>query len=172
MLTVEEARERVLSHFHSLPVEEVSLNEALGRVLAEDAVSREALPAFANSAMDGYALRAADSAGASAEAPRRLRLAGEAAAGRVYQGRVEPGEAVRILTGAPLPEGADAVLQQELAEIAGDEVRLLAEAPSGNNIRWPGEDVRPGALLVPAGTELGPAEIAHPGDRRRAGSAR
>lgn len=160
MLTVEEARERVLSHFHSLPVEEVSLNEALGRVLAEDAVSREALPGFANSAMDGYALRAEDSTGASAEAPRRLRLAGEAAAGRVYQGRVEPGEAVRILTGAPLPAGADAVLQQELTEVAGDEVRLLAEAPAGNNIRWPGEDVRPGALLVPAGTELGPAEIA------------
>jgi len=160
MLTVEEARERVLSHFQPLAIEDVSLNEALGRVLAEDAVSREALPAFANSAMDGYALRAEDSAGASAEAPRRLRLAGEAAAGRVYQGRVEPGEAVRILTGAPLPEGADAVLQQELTEVAGDEVRLLAEAPAGNNIRWPGEDVRPGALLVPAGIELGPAEIA------------
>src|SRR5260221_3061026 len=98
MLTVEEARERVLSHFHSLPVEEVSLNEALGRVLAEDAVSREALPAFANSAMDGYALRAADSAGASAEAPRRLRLAGEAAAGPGFQGRREPGRAGSLLS--------------------------------------------------------------------------
>src|SRR5260221_11503978 len=105
MLTVEEARERVLSHFHSLPVEEVSLNEALGRVLAEDAVSREALPAFANSAMDGYALRAADSAGASAEAPRRLRLAGEAAAGGGYSGAVGPGGGRRHPSGARLPEG-------------------------------------------------------------------
>src|SRR5260221_6953430 len=122
MLTVEEARERVLSHFHSLPVEEVSLNEALGRVLAEDAVSREALPAFANSAMDGYALRAADSAGASAEAPRRLRLAGEAAAGRGYQGGGGAGEGGRVLKGAPPPPGADAGLQQELAQETRGEV--------------------------------------------------
>src|SRR5258707_12407696 len=86
MLTVEEARERVLSHFQPLAIEDVSLNEALGRVLAKDAVSREALPAFANSAMDGYALRAEDSAGASADTPRRLRLAGEAAAGGVSSG--------------------------------------------------------------------------------------
>src|SRR5260221_12846378 len=129
MLTVEEARERVLSHFHSLPVEEVSLNEALGRVLAEDAVSREALPAFANSAMDGYALRAADSAGASAEAPRRLRLAGEAAAGRVYQGGGGPGEGVGILTGAPLPEGAGGVRQQGLGQITRGRGRPLAGRP-------------------------------------------
>src|SRR5260221_11204418 len=101
MLTVEEARERVLSHFHPLAVEEVSLNEALGRVLAEDAVSREALPGFANSAMDGYALRADDSTGASAAAPRRLRLAGEAAAGRGVQGRAGPGRAGAARSGAP-----------------------------------------------------------------------
>src|SRR5260370_31541318 len=115
MLTVEEARERVLSHFHLLPVEDVSLNEALGRVLAEDAVSREALPAFANSAMDGYALRAEDSAGASAEAPRRLRLAGEAAAGGVFQGGGGPGGGGRAPPGAPPPPGGGCLVPPEPA---------------------------------------------------------
>src|SRR5258706_4483243 len=105
MLTVEEARERVLSHFHPLAVEEVSLNEALGRVLAEDAVSREALPGFANSAMDGYALRADDSTGASAEAPRRLRLAGEAAAGGGLQGGRGAGRAGGLLSWGAHPPG-------------------------------------------------------------------
>lgn len=160
MLTVEEARERILSHFRPLASEEIVLTEASGRVLARDAIADENLPSFANSAMDGYAILASDSAGASENAPRRLRLAGEVPAGRVYEGIVRPGEAVRILTGAPLPEGADAVLQQELTRVQDDSVELLAQVAPGNNIRYPGEDVRLGALLVPAGAEIGPAEIA------------
>lgn len=160
MLTVEEARERVLAHFHSLAAEDVSLRDALGRVLAGDAVSSEYLPPFANSAMDGYAVRSGDARGASEATPKRLRLAGEVPAGSVYQGTVGAGEAVRILTGAPLPDGADAVLQQELTEADAQWVSLLAEAPTGNNVRYPGEDVKPGDVLAPAGTELGPAEIA------------
>lgn len=160
MLTVEEARERILSHFQPLASEEIALTEALGRVLTRDALAGENLPSFANSAMDGYAIRASESAGASERAPRGLRLAGEVPAGRVYDGIVHPGEAVRILTGAPLPEGADAVLQQELTHAQGDVVELLAEVAPGNNVRYPGEDVRSGMLLVPAGAELGPAEIA------------
>lgn len=160
MLTVEEARERILSHFQPLASEEIALTEALGRVLARDAIAGENLPAFANSAMDGYAILASDSAGASETTPRRLHLAGEVPAGRVYAGVVRPGEAVRILTGAPVPEGADAVLQQELTRVQGSTVELLAEAAPGNNIRYAGEDVRSGMLLVPAGAEIGPAEIA------------
>jgi molybdopterin molybdotransferase len=160
MLSVQVARERILAHVHPLPAEEVPLTAALGRVLAEDAVARESLPPFANSAMDGYALRAADTAGASTEHSVRLRLVGEVPAGTVYPGVVGPGEAVRILTGAPLPEGADAVLQQELVEVAGEEVALTQAVAPSNNIRHAGEDVHPGALLVPGGTELGPAEIA------------
>ncbi|HKV85077.1 MAG TPA: gephyrin-like molybdotransferase Glp, partial [Ktedonobacterales bacterium] len=160
MLTVEEARERILAHVHPLATERIPLTDGLGRVLAEDAVAAENLPAFANSAMDGYALLASDSAGATAESPRRLRLVGAVPAGRVYEGVVRAGEAVRILTGAPVPEGADAVLQQELTRVESDVVELLAEAAPGNNIRFPGEDVRPGTLLAPAGAELGPAEIA------------
>ena len=110
MLSVEEARERVLARFQPLAVEEVPLVEALGRVLAEDAIARESSPPFANSAMDGYALRSADTRAATPEAPVHLRLAGEVPAGSVYAGDVGPGEAVRILTGAPVPAGADAVI--------------------------------------------------------------
>lgn len=160
MLSVEEARERILARFAPLPAEEVPLPDALGRVLAADAVASESLPLFANSAMDGYAVRSAEAGTASAEQPVRLRLAGEVPAGSVYPGVVGAGEAVRILTGAPLPEGADAVLQQELTRTGEGWVELLAPAPVGNNVRHPGEDVAPGTLLAPRGAELGPAEIA------------
>ncbi len=160
MLTVEEARERVLASILPLPAESVPLDEALGRVLAEDAIARESLPAFANSAMDGYALRAADTLEASEADPRELRLAGEVAAGRVYAGTLAPGEAVRILTGAPVPAGADAVLQQELVTLFDGSVRIPVPVAPGNNIRYPGEDVAPGTLLAEKGSEIGPAEIA------------
>ena len=160
MLTVEEARERVLAHFRPLEAAEVPLSAALGRILAGDAVSSEYLPPFTNSAMDGYAVRSSDAHGASAASPKRLRLVGEVPAGSVYAGTVGAGEAVRILTGAPLPDGADAVLEQEQAEAGEGWVSLLAEAPAGNNLRHPGEDVKPGDVLAPGGTELGPAEIA------------
>ncbi len=160
MLSVEEASERILAHFHRLSTEDVPLPDALGRVLAEDAVSTDNLPPFANSAMDGYAIRSADSLGASVDTPVALRLVGEVPAGRVYDGIVSPGEAVRILTGAPVPAGADAVLQQELTEADGDTVRLLAEAPIGTSVRPAGDDVRAGQRVVAAGTEIGPAEVA------------
>ncbi len=160
MLTVEEARARILQRFQPLDAEEVPLPSALGRVLLENAIASENLPSFVNSAMDGYALRSADTLGASDASPRELQLTGEVPAGRVYAGAVGPGEAVRILTGAPVPEGADAVLQQELTEADGTTVRMFAEAPAGTNLRWPGDDVRAGALLVSGGSELGPAEIA------------
>ncbi len=160
MLTVEEARERVLAGFHPLTTEQVPLESALGRVLAEDALAREASPPFANSAMDGYALRSADTQSATPEAPVRLRLVGEVPAGRIYEGVTQPGEAVRILTGAPMPDGADAALQQELTEAADGWVTIRQPVAPGTNVRHAGEDARPGMLLARAGTELGPAEIA------------
>lgn len=160
MLTVEEASALILARFQPLDAEETPLAQALGRVLVEDAVAREASPPFANSAMDGYALLSEDTTGASEANPARLRLIGEVPAGSVFPGVVGRGEAVRILTGAPLPDGANAVLQQELTDVADGWVTLHERVAPGNNIRPAGDDARPGTLLARAGTELGPAEIA------------
>jgi molybdopterin molybdotransferase len=160
MMTVEEARAAMLVRFHSLDSEQVAVTDALGRVLAEDAVARDDLPPFDNSAMDGYAVRAADTVGAGDERPRRLQLAGEVPAGSVYPGSLTPGAAIRILTGAPIPAGADAVIQQELTRDGDEWVDVLAEVRPGTNIRPAAGDVRRGALLARRGTEIGPAEIA------------
>jgi molybdopterin molybdotransferase len=160
MMTVEEARAAILACFHPLDSEQVAVTAALGRVLTEDALAREDLPPFDNSAMDGYAVRAADTAGAGAEQPRRLVLAGEVPAGSVYAGSLIAGAAIRILTGAPVPAGADAVIQQELTRDGDGWVDVRAEVRPGTNIRPAGGDVRRGALLARRGTEIGPAEIA------------
>lgn len=160
MLSVEEARERILAAMAPLPAESIPLTAALGRILAQDAVAAGPVPPFANSAMDGYALRSADTVRATGDAPRALRLVGEAAAGRLFTGILGEGEAVRILTGAPVPEGADAVLQQENVTVEGNWVHIPEVVGQGNNIRYPGEDVRPGTVLVGAGSEIGPAETA------------
>ncbi|HLY30889.1 MAG TPA: molybdopterin molybdotransferase MoeA, partial [Ktedonobacterales bacterium] len=160
MLTVEEARERILAQMRPLASEPVSLIEALGRVVAHDVIAQESVPPFANSAMDGYAIRAADTQTASEASPVSLRLMGEVPAGRLYVGEVGAGEVVRILTGAAVPAGADAVIQQELVAVADGIVTLTAPVAPGANIRPAGGDVRPGVLLTRAGTELGPSEIA------------
>jgi molybdopterin molybdotransferase len=110
--------------------------------------------------MDGYALRALDTRDATSNVPVRLRLAGEVAAGGVYTGEVGPGETARIFTGAPIPPGADTVIQQELVTVADGYVALSAPVALDNNVRAAGSDVRPGALLASAGTEIGPAEVA------------
>ncbi len=160
MLTVEEARERILAHFAPLAAEAIPLTTALDRVLAEDAVARDETPPFVNSAMDGYALRAEDTVTATTDTPVSLRMAGEVPAGSVYAGVVASGETVRILTGAPVPDGADAVLQQELTEVADGVVILRQKVDIGANIRPAGGDIRPGMRLLAAGAQLGPAEIA------------
>ena len=163
MLTVDEARERILAYVRRLPAlgtEEIALAEALGRVTATDVVAQESSPPFANSAMDGYALRSADTSGASDAAPAQLRLVGEVPAGSVYAGALGAGEAVRILTGAPVPDGSDAVLQQELVTVVDGVVAIRQPVVVGNNVRMAGSDVRPGVTLARKGTELGPAEIA------------
>ena len=111
MISVAEAIQIVRQQTHTLPVEEVSLPHALGRVLAQDVVADSDLPPFDRSQMDGYAVRAVD----ALAAPVRLRIAGESAAGRGWHNQLEEGQAVRIMTGAPVPEGADSVQQVELA---------------------------------------------------------
>src|SRR5260370_39737768 len=120
MISVEEALERILNQITPLTTTQVPLSEALGLVLAEDVVVQEDMPPFANSAMDGFALRRQDSQPRNGQPPR-LRITGEVAAGYVADHAIEPGTAMRIMTGAPVPPGADAVIQVELTRSEGPE---------------------------------------------------
>lgn len=152
LLSIAEARERVLAAVASLESEELPVEDALGRVLAEQIRAAGDVPAFASSAMDGFAVR-------SGPAGRELRVTGEARAGHPAQIGVSDGEAIRISTGAAMPDGADAVLQQELAEDRGDSVLLKDDVAPGRNVRGAGEDLRAGDEVLPAGTPLGPAQL-------------
>ncbi|MBE9507305.1 MAG: molybdopterin molybdotransferase MoeA, partial [Chloroflexi bacterium] len=127
--------------------------------LAEDVYAGADIPPLANSSMDGYAVLAADTTGASREAPARLRVVGEIAAGYITEAKVTPGTAIRIMTGAPIPPGADAVVKVEDTEPQGEEVTIFAEAPPGQYIRPAGEDVRRGELVLRRGTVVRPQEI-------------
>jgi len=154
-VTIEEARKAVLEHAHMLDAEEVYLDDALGRALADDASAPNDVPPFAASAMDGFAIRASDTDRGSV----RLQLVGEAKAGSGAGVRVEHGTAVRISTGAPIPEGADAVVHQELTSTDGATVVVERQIALGYHVRPAGEDIRAGDLVVRAGSLLGPAEL-------------
>ena len=161
MISVEEALERILSEIHPLLPTQVPLAETAGLALAEDIIAREDMPPFANSAMDGFALRSQDSQPRAGQPPR-LRVTGEVAAGYVAAHAVEEGTAMRIMTGAPVPPGADAVIQIELTKYDGpqsDWVEVLQAVAPGNNIRPAGEDMRSGQTILRRGTEIGPWEI-------------
>jgi len=154
-LSVEQALERILATVHVLEPERVGLLEAAGRVLAERIAADRDIPPLANSAMDGYAVQAAD----LVQPPARLRVVGEVAAGYVSQARVEPGTAVRIMTGAPLPAGADTVVRFEDTRRDGDEVEIVKAPLPGANVRPAGEDVRAGQVVLEPGKVLRPQEI-------------
>ncbi|GER81972.1 MAG: molybdopterin molybdotransferase MoeA [Thermogemmatispora sp.] len=161
MISVEEAQERMLATIQPLPAITVALAEAAGLVLAEDVIAKEDLPPFANSAMDGYALRSADTRMEHGR-PARLRVIGTIAAGYVTEQAIEPGTAMRIMTGAPVPRGADAVIQIELTRSDPTDsswVEILQEVAPGNNIRAAGEDIRRGQRVLSQGSEIGPWEI-------------
>ncbi len=155
MISVEEALARVLAPLEPLPPEQVSLADGLGRVLAEDLAARRTQPPFAASAMDGYAVRAAD----LAQIPAELRIVAEIPAGAGFDGRVGPGEAARIFTGAPLPAGTDTIVIQEDTERQGDRVRILEAAPRGRYVRREGLDFAAGEVLLRAGRRLGARDI-------------
>jgi molybdopterin molybdotransferase len=148
LLAVDDARGRMLAEIAILPAERVRLAQAIGRVLAEDVAAVRDQPPFNASAMDGWAVRAADS-------PGELKIVGESAAGRGYEGSVGPGEAVRIFTGAALPDGFDAVVIQEEAERSGDVVRV-PQVDAGHFIRPAGGDFKAGALLLERGARIDP----------------
>jgi molybdopterin molybdotransferase len=158
MITVEEALKRVLASAEETPLEEekVALEGGYGRVLARDLKALRTQPPFSNSAMDGYALRAAD----TASPPAILTVVGESAAGRAFDRAIDPGEAVRIFTGAPIPDGADAIAIQEDVNREGDRIRLSAAVPAGDNLRVAGMDFRIGEPLIPAGRLLTPRDVA------------
>jgi molybdopterin molybdotransferase len=157
MITVAEALARVLASAEApLGEEIVALEEAYDRVLARDLVALRTQPPFANSAMDGYALQAAD----TLTAPVSLHLIGEAAAGRAFAGTVAAGQAARIFTGAPMPAGADAIVVQEDVRREGDRITLASPVPVGDNLRPAGLDFREGEALLPAGRRLTPRDVA------------
>ncbi len=158
LIEIEEARRLVLEHVARLGAEPVAVGDALGRVLAEDVASLDPVPGFDSSAMDGYAVRAADTAGADSRRPVRLALVDESRAGHPAQGGLAAGEAIAISTGAMVPAGADAVVRVE--DTGGtDPVEIRVEVEAGRDIRRAGEDIRAGATVISAGTTLGPAEL-------------
>jgi molybdopterin molybdotransferase len=170
MISVEEALERILGHVDVLEPEERPILGALGQVLAEDVIAPLNIPPLDNSAMDGYAVQAASTVGASRSAPVELKVVGELAAGYIFEGEVTPGAAVRIMTGAPIPRGADAVVTFEETDEAAhkapttarridERVRILREAKSGDNIRRAGEDIHEGQRVLAEGLVIRPAEL-------------
>jgi molybdopterin molybdotransferase len=160
VIPLPEVRAEILGAIEVLEPVEVERGDALGLVLADDVVSSEAIPPFANTAMDGYAVRADSTSGASAEAPVRLRVVGELPAGRAPTTTVGDGEAIRIMTGAPMPAGADAIVMVERTERDGDDaVLVFQEAALGDHVRRAGGDLDAGDLVFPAGTVLAPAHL-------------
>lgn len=158
-LSAGEAARHILADIRRQPTLRVPLDTALGSVLAEVVVSPLDIPFRTNSAMDGYAARADDVRGASPATPKRLTVIEQIPAGAVPSRALGPGQAARIFTGAPLPDGADSVIRQEDTDLGRDHVVIVRDRDCGVNIRLAGEDIRAGALVLEAGTELGPAHL-------------
>ena len=159
MLEYPEARARVLTAARFLGAESVPLLESLGRPLAEDVKAREDVPPFAKATMDGYAVRAADTRAPEGASSVELEVVEDLPAGRVGRKAVGPGQAVRIMTGAPLSKGADAVVMVEQTEKSGSAVRILRAVRPGDNIGLAGEDLKKGETGLERGTDIGPAEL-------------
>jgi molybdopterin molybdotransferase len=155
VISVEEALSRLLAPLETLPLEQISIVDAIGRVLAEDLAARRTQPPFAVSAMDGYAVRSED----LAAVPVELRIVAEVPAGAGFGGHVGPGEAARIFTGAPMPAGTDTIVIQEDTERDGDRVRVLEGAARGRYVRREGLDFGEGDVLLRAGRRLTARDI-------------
>ena len=154
-VTLEDARAQLLSSLRPLPPHAVALDEALGRVLGQPVVAPEDVPRFANAAMDGYALRAED----TDRVPARLRLVGTITAGTVADVVLQKGQVIAITTGAPVPEGADAVCMVEHTRLEAGKIVIGTPVAPGENVRWPGEDIPRGSTVFEAGTVLAPAHL-------------
>jgi molybdenum cofactor synthesis domain-containing protein len=164
VIPLEEAQNQILETVPRLPAATVPLAEALGLVTVETLAATEPIPPFANTGVDGYAVQAASTTGATPEAPAQLRIVGELAAGQAPSAPVGPGEAIRIMTGAPVPDGADAIVMVEdtAADRDGNDgglVTIRREARSGDHIRLAGGDLAVGDPAIAAGSVLGPAHL-------------
>jgi len=159
VIPLADAQAAILTAVRPLEPRSVLLVDARGLALAEDVVAEEPVPPFANSAMDGYAVQAADTAGATEATPARLDVVDELPAGRAPTTAVGRGQAIRIMTGAPVPDGADAIVMVEVTERDGSMVFVKRGAQPGDHVREAGGDLRPGQLVFPRGTVLGPAAI-------------
>ena len=159
MITVDEALDKILSHIHPLGFEKVSLLDSLGRVIGEDVYARRDIPPLDNSAMDGYAVRSVDVREASQERPLQLEVIEDLPAGYISTKKLEKGKAIRIMTGAPVPKGADAVIPVEDTKKENGSVLIFRAVTSGENIRKSGEDVKKGNRVISKGDTLRPAEV-------------
>jgi molybdopterin molybdotransferase len=159
LIGLAEARQIVVESCARLPSEQVPLEQALGHALADEVHSEVAIPPFDNSSMDGFALRAEDTAAVDAGKPVRLRIVDESRAGHPAESAVGPGEVIRIATGAMVPAGANAILRQEEALERDGEIETEHRVEAGSYIRLTGEDIGPGQAVLAGGTALGPAEL-------------
>ena len=164
MLSVEQALKKILDYVDVLEAESQSILNCLGQVLAEDVYSNVTIPPLDNSAMDGYAVRAADTRGTTEATPKFLRVIDTVAAGNISEYEVEPGTTIRIMTGAPLPKGADSIVRFEDTDETqrqgiSNEIGILREVETGRDIRQAGEDVTQGALVLSKGTVIRPSEV-------------
>ncbi len=164
MISVEQALDKVLSYVDALEEEQSPILDCLGQVLAEDIYSSINVPPLDNAAMDGYAIQSRDSRGASPQSPRFLRVIDTVPAGSISKYEVEPGTAIRIMTGAPVPKGADSVVEFEKTDETihkefSAKIGILCEVKAGLNIRQAGEDITKGSIVLRKGTVIRPAEI-------------
>lgn len=160
MVSYDEALRILLDATTLLGAERTKLVNALGRVLAEDIVADEAIPSLDNSSMDGFAIRSSDVAAATAQSPVVLGIIGESSAGNIFEGNVGIGEAVRIMTGGVVPDGADAVIPLERILLVNDDsVKVSAPVGAGENVRRSGEDMKKGETVICCGTRITPAHM-------------
>ena len=159
MIAFQHALQLTLEKIRPLGTESISISFATGRVAAKDLAARVDLPSIDVSLKDGYAIRSADVSCASPQSPKSLKLIGDVAAGGHWQGVVKPGTAVRILSGAPIPEGAEAVISEEFTRLEDEKLIVMADAHPGRNILSKGRDIRRGQALINAGEVMQPAQV-------------
>ncbi len=159
MIKVEEAQKVILGNIRSSGSEEITILESMGRTISKDYCSKDDIPPFDNSAMDGYAVSSSEVAGANRQKPVILDVIEDLPAGRVAKREIKKGQGIRIMTGAPIPCGADAVIMVEKTQADGGKVKIFESAKAGENIRCAGEDIKRGELVLRKGKIIGPAEI-------------